>query len=74
MVYIYKPSTQQISNQLITTFVSVEFINCVKITGHVSAHMEPSYIYDIHAVFWHFLVGTDKSCDNLRLVSALLEI
>jgi hypothetical protein len=29
-IYI-KPSTQQISNQLITTFVSVVFINCVKI-------------------------------------------
>jgi hypothetical protein len=37
-----KPSIQQISNQLIPTFVSIEFINNVKITRHVSAHLEPS--------------------------------
>jgi hypothetical protein len=30
------------SNQLITKFVSTEFINYVKITRHVSAHLEPS--------------------------------
>jgi hypothetical protein len=42
LVYIYKPSTQQISNQLITTFVSIEFINYVKITLNVSAHLETS--------------------------------
>jgi hypothetical protein len=41
-IYIYmKPSTQQIS-KLITTFVSMEFINYVKIMQHVSAHLEPS--------------------------------
>jgi hypothetical protein len=41
-IYIYiKLSTQQISNQLITTFVSIEFINYVKIMRHVSAHLEP---------------------------------
>jgi hypothetical protein len=38
-IYMY---IQQMSNQLITTFVWIEFINYVKITWLVSAHLEPS--------------------------------
>jgi hypothetical protein len=42
-MYVYiKPPTQQISNQLITTFVSIEFINYVKIMRYISTHLEPS--------------------------------
>jgi hypothetical protein len=40
-IYI-KPLTQQISNELITTFVSIEFINDVKIIRHISARLEAS--------------------------------
>jgi hypothetical protein len=39
-IYV-KPSTQKISNYLITTFESIEFLY-VKITRHISAHLEPS--------------------------------
>jgi hypothetical protein len=40
-VYIYIYIYIYISNKLITTFESIEFINYVIITWHISAHLEP---------------------------------